>query len=88
MNVTAQQAAGWFAAWSAGCDAGERSRPTDAEIEAWAAELVERAYAAGYADGLAVDQHRQDARKLTAAATTGLDRAKEDSGYIPRQVAA
>jgi hypothetical protein len=75
----------WLDGYTAGWDAGARSRPTRPEIEAWCAEQIERAYAAGYADGLAVSEHRTDARALTSAAKIGMDRARPGSGYIPRR---
>ena len=74
----------WAAGYLDGWDAGARSRPTDAEIRAWSTELAERAYAAGYRDGLAVDQHRRAARALTDRAELARSRARPGSGYIPR----
>lgn len=73
----------WFAAWNEGADYGVRSRPTDEEIAAYVQEQVERAYREGYADGLAVHQHKEDARVLTQLHKIALDRQR--SAYIPRE---
>jgi hypothetical protein len=81
-----QDAAAWLAGYTAGWDAGARSQPTRPEVEAWCQEQVKRAYRAGYADGTAIGEHRQDARALTEAHRIATDRAR--SGYIPRRTVA
>lgn len=88
--IAPEHIAGWFVAWSAGWDAGERSRPTDQELQAWADEIRENAYRAGYADGWAgrIEAHRAYALALRRHTEIGLDRARPGSAYIPRESVA
>jgi hypothetical protein len=76
------RAAVWMDGHRSGWEAAAATRATDDELERWAADLIERAYAAGYAAGSAVSEHRADARVLTSAAKVATDRARY--GYIPR----
>jgi hypothetical protein len=76
-------------AWLDGYECGQRSRPTDEEIQAWGQEIRENAYRRGLHDGWGelIDAHQQWAHLLAVMNRHQLDRDNSTS-YIPRRVSA